>query len=275
MEKHQIVDKTKTKKTLSSSQVFNNKMNLVTRNVKVQIKTAKGRKLSSSLWIQRHLNDQFCQAAQVEGFISRAAYKLIEIQDKYKIFREGMNVVDLGAAPGSWMQVIWKKIRNKHAKLIGIDLLPIEFKDYITADKLQDNISFIEGSFLDEEVVNQMITILDGNKPDVITSDMAANTTGIKIVEHLSIMNLLEAADRFADEYLKDGGHLVLKIFQGEEQNTFFTALKRKYKKVLFFKPKASRKDSAEVYIVAMGKNPAKPKSEPAVKPAENDNIDA
>lgn len=209
----------------------------------VRVKTAKGRKSSSTKWLKRQLNDPFVERANREGYRSRAAYKLIEIDDKFNIFKDDSNVIDLGAAPGSWTQVACKKIDSKKGKVIGIDLQEVS---------PISGVEFIQGDFLDEEVFNSLLKKID-KKFDVVMSDMAAASCGHQQTDHLRIMALCEAALDFAIDVLKKEGAFIAKVLQGGAEANLLSLLKKNFKSVKHFKPKASRQDSSEVYVVALG----------------------
>ena len=201
--------------------------------MKQKVKTAKGRKLSSTRWLERQLNDPLVQKAKAEGYRSRATYKLIEIDEKFKILKPGKRVLDLGAAPGGWMQVATKA----GCDVTGVDLKPIE---------PIPNTKFIEGDFLEAELEKE-------GKFDVILSDMAPPASGHKQTNHLQIMGMLEDAYDLSKELLEPGGAFAAKIFQGGEEKAFLQMLQADFEKARFFKPKSSRKDSNEIYIVAIG----------------------
>lgn len=212
-----------------------------------EVKTAKRRKTSSTRWLKRQLNDPFVAKSKLDGYRSRAAYKLIEINDKFQILKPGTNVVDLGAAPGGWSQVAAKIIKSDSEraknKLIAIDLLPIE--------GIGGVISF-EKDFYEDDAKDLIIDSLDGQHVDVVLSDMAANTTGHSQTDHLRIMDLCENALIFALKILKPGGHFVAKIFRGGAEGDLLDLVKQNFKKVKHFKPESSRKESSEFYLVAL-----------------------
>lgn len=213
-----------------------------TRNLKQRVKTANKRSLSSQKWLERQLNDPYVARAKREGYRSRAAFKLLEIDEKYHILKPGQRVVDLGAAPGGWSQIAAKKVGAK-GKVVGIDLLPI--------DPLP-GVEFIQLDFLDDSAPGKLIEML-GGPADIVMSDMAANTTGHKKTDHLRIMGLAEAAIYFAREILAPGGAFVAKVFQGGTENQLLADLKRDFAVVRHVKPAASRSDSAELYVMATG----------------------
>jgi len=212
------------------------------RNLKQRVKTANKRSLSSQKWLERQLNDPYVARAKREGYRSRAAFKLLEIDEKYKILKPGQKIVDLGAAPGGWSQIAAKVVGPK-GKVVGIDLLPID---------PMAGVEFIQLDFLDESAPGRLIEML-GGPADVVMSDMAANTTGHKKTDHLRIIGLAEAAIYFAREILAPGGAFVAKVFQGGTENQLLADLKRDFAVVRHVKPAASRADSAELYVLATG----------------------
>ncbi|MCE2927437.1 MAG: RlmE family RNA methyltransferase [Rickettsiales bacterium] len=215
------------------------------RHLKTRLKTAKGRKTSSTLWLQRQLNDPYVHQAKKDGYRSRAAYKLIEMDDKFRFFRAGQRVLDLGAAPGGWAQVAAARVKSSVVSptVLGVDLLAI---DDVAA------VTFMKLDFMDDAAPARIREALGGNV-QVILSDMAPNTTGHTPTDHLRIMVLLEAAYEFAKEVLAKDGAFVAKIFQGGTERELLAAMKKDFAIVKHAKPKASRADSAEMYVVAMG----------------------
>ena len=212
------------------------------RNLKQRVKTAHKRTLSSQKWLERQLNDPYVARAKREGYRSRAAFKLIEIDEKYHILKPGQRIIDLGAAPGGWSQIAAKKVGPK-GKIVGIDLLPID---------PMPGVEFIQLDFLDESAPGKLIEML-GGQADIVMSDMAANTTGHKKTDHLRIIGLAEAAIYFAREVLAPGGVFLAKVFQGGTENQLLADLKRDFAVVRHVKPAASRADSAELYVLATG----------------------
>ncbi len=212
------------------------------RNLKQRVKTANKRSLSSQNWLERQLNDPYVARAKREGYRSRAAFKLLEIDEKYKILKPGQKIVDLGAAPGGWSQIA-AKVAGPKGKVVGIDLLPID---------PMAGVEFIQLDFLDESAPGKLIEML-GGPADIVMSDMAANTTGHKKTDHLRIIGLAEAAIYFAREILAPGGAFVAKVFQGGTENQLLADLKRDFAVVRHVKPAASRADSAELYVLATG----------------------
>jgi len=215
------------------------------RNLKVRVKTGKGRSLSSKLWLERQLNDPYVARAKREGLRGRAAFKLMEIDDKHHLLKKGARVVDLGAAPGGWSQVAAKRVGagEGRGRVVGIDLLdmaPVPGVDFIQLD------------FLDPTAPDRLKHSL-GGPADVVLSDMAANATGHRKTDHLKIMALAEAAADFAGEVLVPGGTFLCKVLQGGTEATLLASLKRDFASVKHVKPAASRADSAELYLLATG----------------------
>jgi 23S rRNA (uridine2552-2'-O)-methyltransferase len=215
------------------------------RPMKVRVRSTKGRSSSSRRWLERQLNDPYVARAQREGFRSRAAYKLIEIDDRYRVLKPGMRVIDLGAAPGSWSQVAAQRVGVAQGKgrIVAIDLLDM---DPIPG------VNFVRLDFLDPDAPQQLSAML-GSPADVVLCDMAANTTGHRRTDHLRIMALVEAAAEFSREALAPGGTLVAKVFQGGTEPSLLAELKRDFSSVRHVKPAASRTDSAELYLLAVG----------------------
>jgi 23S rRNA (uridine2552-2'-O)-methyltransferase len=217
-----------------------------TRTLKVRVKTAKKRRLSSTLWLERQLNDPYVAAAKREGFRSRAAYKVSEIADKYGLLKPGDVVVDLGAAPGGWSQVAADRVKatDGDGAVVAIDLsemAPIPGTTILHAD-------FMEG-----DAPNRIIAALGGRKADAVLSDMAAPATGHPKTDHLRIMGLAEAALDFALQILAPDGFFLCKVLQGGTERDLLDTMKRQFATVRHVKPKASRADSAELYVLATG----------------------
>jgi len=212
------------------------------RALAVRVKTGKGRKLSSKLWLERQLNDPYVARAKREGLRSRAAYKLIEIDDKAHFLKKGARVVDLGAAPGGWSQVAVKRV-GPQGKVIGIDLLDIE---------PISGVDFRVFDFLDPGAPDLLREML-GGPADVVLSDMAANATGHRKTDQIKIVALVEMAAEFAREVLAPGGTFLAKVIQGGLDGALLATLKRDFTKVQHIKPPASRADSAELYLLAAG----------------------
>jgi 23S rRNA (uridine2552-2'-O)-methyltransferase len=215
------------------------------RDLKVRVKTGKGRSLSSKLWLERQLNDPYVARAKREGFRSRAAFKLIEIDDKHRLLKPGARVVDLGAAPGGWSQVAAKRVgaAEGKGKVIAIDLLDMP---------AIPGVAFAQIDFLDDAAPEKLVAMLDG-KADLVLSDMAANATGHRRTDHLKIVALVEAAADFARGVLRPGGAFLAKVIQGGTESELLASLKRDFASVKHVKPQASRSDSAELYVLAAG----------------------
>jgi 23S rRNA (uridine2552-2'-O)-methyltransferase len=213
------------------------------RQLHTRVRTAKGRKVSSTRWLERQLNDPYVQRAKIEGYRSRAAYKLLEIQEKFNIIRKGDCVVDLGAAPGGWCQVA-SRIVGKQGKVVGIDFQemdPIE------------NVTLLHHDFMADDAPQKLLDALGGSKPRVVLSDMAAFSTGHTQTDHFRIIGLCEVAFHFAQQCLEEEGVFVAKMLQGGTEADLLTELKKSFRVVKHFKPPASRKDSAEMFVVATG----------------------
>lgn len=207
----------------------------------VRVKTARKRSTSSTRWLQRQLNDPYVRRAQAEGYRSRAAYKLIELDEKFGFLKKARAVVDLGITPGGWSQVTRKA--NPRARVVGIDLLacePIE------------GVEILEMDFMDDAAPDRLIEAL-GSAPDLVISDMAANTVGHPQTDHLRTIGLAETAADFAVQTLVPGGAFVAKVFAGGADRELLTLLKRHFTTVKHAKPPASRKGSPELYVIAQG----------------------
>jgi 23S rRNA (uridine2552-2'-O)-methyltransferase len=206
------------------------------------LKDQKSRTLSSRTWLERQISDPYVARAKREGFRSRAAYKLAELDDKYRVLKAGARVVDLGAAPGGWSEIAAQRIGAK-GRVIALDIL--EFKPML-------GVEFIKLDFLDNTAPERLKAML-GGKADVVLSDMAANATGHRKTDHLRIMALAEAAVAFAREVLAEGGSFLCKVLQGGTESVLLAELKRDFESVRHVKPPASRSDSAELYLLARG----------------------
>ncbi len=212
------------------------------RDLNVHVKTAKRRDYASTLWLKRQLNDPYVRKAKAEGWRSRAAFKLLEMDEKHRLLKPGAKVADLGCAPGGWLQVAVKAV-GKTGKVAGIDYLhvpPVAGADILEMD------------FLDEAAPEKLKELLGGGA-DVVLSDMAAPTTGHRSTDHLRIVALAEAALNYAEDVLAPGGAFVCKVFAGGAEGDILTRLKQNFETVKHVKPKASRSDSAEKYVVAIG----------------------
>jgi 23S rRNA (uridine2552-2'-O)-methyltransferase len=205
-----------------------------------RVKTGKGRKTSSTRWIARHLNDPYVQEAQKQGLRSRAAFKLMEMDKKLKIIKSGMRVVDLGAAPGGWSQVLSQR---SLAHIASIDILHM--------DPLP-GVNFIQMDFTDNEAPAALKAIM-GGMADLVLSDLSPNTTGHKQTDHLRMMGLVEMAWDFAAEVLKPNGAFIAKVFQGGTQDELLAKIKPRFATIKHIKPPSSRQESSEVYLVAQG----------------------
>lgn len=215
------------------------------RNLAQRVRTAKGRKVSSTRWIERQLNDPYVHRARAAGYRSRAAFKLIEIDDRYRVLKPGQTVVDLGAAPGGWSQVAAERTRaSDAAPVVAIDLLPM--------DPLP-GVVVLRRDFSEEGAPAALVAALGGRRPDMVLSDLAPETTGHRATDHLRIVNLVEMAAEFARETLAPGGAFLAKVFQGGTEGELLAALRRDYATVRHVKPPASRPESPETYVLATG----------------------
>jgi 23S rRNA (uridine2552-2'-O)-methyltransferase len=223
------------------------------RGLKVRVKTARGRTVSQTRWLQRQLNDPYVAAARRDGYRSRAAYKLAEMDDKFHLLRPGALILDLGATPGGWTQIAVARTNadpaatGKRGRVVAVDINPMDSvpgSDFLLLD------------FLDPEAP-ELVRALLGGAPDVVLSDMAAPATGHRPTDHLKIVALCEIALDFAVAVLAPGGAFVAKVLQGGTEGTLLTLLKKNFTQVRHAKPKASRADSAEMYVVATGFRPA------------------
>lgn len=217
------------------------------RNLHTKVKTAKGRKISSTLWLERQLNDPYVQRAKAEGYASRAAYKLIEMNEKYSIIKKGDRVLDLGAAPGGWCQVCVGLTGSTAEKPLVAGI------DYLEMAPVPGAV-ILKQDFLDDDAPDNLMDALGGQKPDVVLSDMAAPTTGHRKTDHLRTMHLVEVALDFALDVLKPGGSFLSKTFQGGTESELLNLLKQNFKQIYHVKPPASRDGSVELYLLAKGK---------------------
>ena len=215
------------------------------RVLKTRIKKKSGLKESSRRWLQRHINDPYVQRSKADGYRSRAAYKLIEIDDKYRFLKHGIAVVDLGAAPGGWSQIAAKRVGavNGKGKVVAIDLLEMPEVP---------GVNFAQLDFLAEDAPERLIAMM-GGRADVVMSDMAPNTTGHRKTDQLRIVGLIETAAAFATDVLNPGGTFLAKAFQSGADAELVAQLKRDFSSVRHVKPASSRQDSSERYVLAMG----------------------
>lgn len=216
------------------------------RQLRVRVKTARKRSVSSARWLERQLNDPYVKAAKAEGMRSRAAYKLKEMDDKYRLLKPGMRVIDLGAAPGGWSQIAAERVRSVtgDGQVIGIDYLDVEPLPGVELLKLD---------FTEQGAEDQLKSMLRGGGADLVLSDMAAPTVGHTRTDHLRIMALAEAAAHFAIDVLAPRGAFLCKVFQGGTERDLLELLKRNFAVVRHVKPPASRSGSAELYVLATG----------------------
>ncbi|MBP3687209.1 MAG: RlmE family RNA methyltransferase [Alphaproteobacteria bacterium] len=207
----------------------------------VRLKDGRYHTSSSNRWLERQLNDPYVAEAKNRGYRSRAAFKLIQLDEKYKFLSKNKIIVDLGCAPGGWSQIAASKLKNT-GKLVGLDILPTEPLDGAT---------FVCQDFTTEDATEKLLALLDGQKADIIMSDMAANTTGHQQTDHLRTIGLVEAAYEFAKTVLAPGGIFIAKVFQGGAEGELLTDMKQNFAKVSHYKPDASREKSPETYVVA------------------------
>lgn len=216
------------------------------RELHVRVKTAKGRRLSSKLWLERQLNDPYIVKAKKEGYRSRATFKLSEINEKFHLLKKDMHIIDLGCAPGGWLQYASNKIGLDKGKgaLIGIDLQEVEPVSGCT---------IIQGDFLELEMMDKLKELIPNGRVDMVMSDMAASSTGHKQTDHLKIIGLCESALWFARQVLNPEGIFLAKVLQGGAEREILNDLRTDFKVVRHVKPNASRKDSSEMFVLATG----------------------
>ncbi len=227
---------------MSNTPIFGGKNSGRSKEGHQRVKTNKNRNAGSARWLERQLNDPYVKRAHSEGYRSRAAYKLIELDEKFKVLAGKRAILDLGVAPGGWAQVVRKQVSK--AAIVGIDLLPVDPIEGVT---------LFEMDFMDDKTPGLLIEAL-GGQPDLILSDMAANTVGHKQTDHLRTMGLVEAAVDFAVEVLKPGGDFIAKVFAGGTDPALLAILKANFTTVKHAKPPASRKGSVEWYVIAQKK---------------------
>jgi 23S rRNA (uridine2552-2'-O)-methyltransferase len=211
------------------------------RGPRQRVRTAKGRRVSSTRWLERQLNDPYVRRAKAEGYRSRAAYKLLELDERFGLLKGVKSVVDLGIAPGGWSQLVRRRVPT--ANVVGIDLLP--------TDPIE-GVAILQMDFMDDAAPDKLKEAL-GGPADLVLSDMAANTVGHPQTDHLRTMALVEAGMLFATEVLRPGGAYVAKVLAGGADNNLVAELKRHFTSVKHAKPPASRKDSSEWYVIAQG----------------------
>ncbi len=216
------------------------------RSLKVKLRRTRGRTQSSKHWLERQLNDPYVAAAKREGYRSRAAYKLEEIAEKYGFLKPGGLVIDLGAAPGGWSQVAAKRVKAEEGRgaVVALDILPFDAVAGVT---------ILQQDFSEPEADRRLLEALAGRKADAVLSDMAAPTTGHRQTDHLRIIGLAEEALAFAIKVLAPGGAFLAKVFQGGTEKSLLDVLRRDFSAVRHIKPKASRAESPELYVLAMG----------------------
>jgi len=216
------------------------------RSLKVRVKTGKGRTVSQKIWLERQLNDPYVREARKLGYRSRAAFKLIEIDDKYKFLKPGGRIVDLGAAPGGWSQVAVQRVKAEEGrgKVVAIDMHGMDPIPGVT---------IFHKDFYDEDAPKLLIEALGGEKADCVLSDMAAHATGHRQTDHIQIMGLAEAGLDFARQVLKPGGTYLAKVLRGGTEGDILKTMKTDFATVRHVKPMASRDDSAELFVLAMG----------------------
>ncbi|WP_085866670.1 RlmE family RNA methyltransferase [Pseudoruegeria aquimaris] len=220
------------------------------RDLRVKVKTARGRKLSSTLWLERQLNDPYVKRAKAEGYRGRAAYKILEIDDKFRFLVPGARVVDLGCAPGGWLQVAVKRVNalgEKKGKAVGT-VLGVDLQEVEPVAGAEAHVLDFMSDDADQKVKEWL-----GGKADVVMSDMAAASSGHKQTDHLRIIALCETAAYFAFDVLEEGGTFVAKVLAGGAEGDLQKLLKQKFEKVVNVKPGASRSDSSEKFVVATG----------------------
>jgi len=217
-----------------------------TRRLKVRVKTGKGRTPSQKAWLERQLNDPYVAEAKRQGYRSRAAFKLTEIDDKYHFLKPGARVIDLGAAPGGWSQVAARRVLAEEGKgkIVAIDMHGM--------DPLP-SVEILHKDFLDDDAPALLTAMLSGAKADIVLSDMAPHATGHRQTDHLQIMALAEAAYDFAKGILKPGGTFLAKVLRGGTESELLKLMKQDFAQVRHVKPKASREDSAELFVLATG----------------------
>ncbi|MFD2649198.1 RlmE family RNA methyltransferase [Devosia albogilva] len=216
------------------------------KDLKIRVKTAKKRTVSSTKWLERQLNDPYVARARAEGYRSRAAFKIKEMDEKHKLFHKGTRVVDLGAAPGGWSQVAAKAVGSTDANPLVVGI------DYLDMDPIP-GVILLKKDFTEDDAPQMLIDAMGGKKADLVMSDMAWPTTGHRPTDHLRIVQLVEIAADFALDVLAPGGAFVAKVFQGGTEHELLHMLKRHFRSTFHAKPPSSRSDSAEAYLIAKG----------------------
>ena len=216
------------------------------KDLKIRVKTAKKRTVSSTKWLERQLNDPYVARARAEGYRSRAAFKIKEMDEKHKLFHKGTRVVDLGAAPGGWSQVAARAVGSTEANPLVVGI------DYLEMDPIP-GVILLKKDFTEDDAPQMLIDAMGGKKADLVMSDMAWPTTGHRPTDHLRIVQLVEIAADFALDVLAPGGTFVAKVFQGGTEHELLHMLKRHFKSTFHAKPRSSRSDSAEAYLIAKG----------------------
>lgn len=202
------------------------------------------RSTSSNVWLQEHVNDHYVHMAKKDGYRARAAYKLLEINEKDKLIGPGTVLADLGSAPGSWSQVAARLVGDK-GKVFALDILPM--------DPIAD-VSFIQGDFREQDVLDEFVSLLGGRQLDLVISDMAPNISGMSAMDQARSFHLTELALEFARDHLKPGGHFLVKVFQGSEFQAYLKSMRELFTDVVTRKPKASRDRSSEIYLLGKGR---------------------
>ena len=198
----------------------------------------------SNRWLERHLNDEYVIKSKIDGYRSRSSYKLIQINKKFNFFKKSNNILDLGCSPGGWLQVS-QKLAPKNSKILGVDKINLEFIP---------DVKFIKNDIFDDDVFKKIDTFFEGKKIDLILSDMSPNSSGNKKVDHLRIISLIEKVLDLSEYFLSKNGFLIAKIFQGGAQGDLIKKMKKTLSSIKYFKPKASRSESPETYLVAQKK---------------------
>ena len=198
----------------------------------------------SNRWLERHLNDEYVIKSKIDGYRSRSSYKLIQINKKFNFFKKSNNILDLGCSPGGWLQVS-QKLAPKNSKILGVDKINLEFIP---------DVKFIQNDIFDDDVFEKIDTFFEGKKIDLILSDMSPNSSGNKKVDHLRIISLIEKVLDLSEYFLSKNGFLIAKIFQGGAQGDLIKKMKKTLSSIKYFKPKASRSESPETYLVAQKK---------------------